>query len=290
MGLGTQMIGWPDEFCERLANRGFHVVRFDNRDSGRSTHVKGRPPTLWQLARRRINPVRYTLSDMAGDAQGLIRELGLEPAHVVGASMGGMIAQLLAAEHPESVRSLVSIMSNTGNRWSGNPSLAVYRFWLTRPPQDRDSYIERAVQVFGVIGSRGPLQDSERHRDVAARSWDRGYDPAASGRQLGAIYASGDRTARLRSITAPTLVIHGSKDRMVARSGGIATARAIPDARMVTIEGMGHDLPAAAWPQLIDAIAEHAARADAGEPATDGDGGTEHPPLQTRRALPGLQG
>jgi pimeloyl-ACP methyl ester carboxylesterase len=262
MGLGTQMIGWPDEFCEQLADRGFHVVRFDNRDSGRSTHVKGRPPSLGQMARRRVNPVLYTLSDMAQDAAGLISGIGIEPAHIVGASMGGMIAQTLAAEHPGSVRSLISIMSNTGSRWTGNPSLAVYRFWLTKPPQDRDSYIKRATQVFSVIGSKGLPQDTGRHAEIAALSWDRGYDPAAAGRQLGAIYASGNRTAQLRTIKAPTLVIHGSKDPMVARSGGVATVRAIPGARMLTIKGMGHDLPAAAWPQLIDAISEHARSAE----------------------------
>jgi pimeloyl-ACP methyl ester carboxylesterase len=267
MGLGTQMIGWPDQFCRQLADRGFYVVRFDNRDSGRSTQIDGRPPSLRQLATRRTSPVLYTLSDMAADAAGLLRELGLEPAHVVGASMGGMIAQTLAAEHPASIRSLVSIMSNTGSRWSGNPSLAIYRFWLTRPPQDRDSYIRRATQIFSVIGSRGLPQDTEEHREIAARSWDRGYDPAASGRQLGAIYASGNRTRQLRRIAAPTLVIHGSRDPMVSRSGGVATTRAIPGARMVTIEGMGHDLPSAAWPQLLDEISEHARTADR-EPVT----------------------
>lgn len=262
MGLGTQMLGWPDGFCEQLAERGFHVVRFDNRDAGRSTQIAGRPPSLWQLALRRIDPVLYTLSDMAEDARGLLRELRLEPAHVVGASMGGMIAQMLAAEHPEAVRSLVSIMSNTGSRWSGNPSLAIYRFWMTRPPQDRESYIERSKNVFGAIGSKGLPQDTELYAQIAARSYDRGYDPAASGRQLGAIFASGDRTKQLRSITAPTLVIHGSKDPMVSRSGGLATAKAIPDARMITIEGMGHDLPSAAWPRLLDAITEHARSAE----------------------------
>lgn len=262
MGLGTQMIGWPDEFCQRLAASGFFVVRFDNRDCGRSTHIPGRPPSVAQLARRRISPVLYTLSDMARDAHGLLEALGLAPAHVVGASMGGMIAQTLAAEHPAAVRSLVSIMSNTGSRWSGNPSLAIYRFWLVRPPRDRDSYIERSTKVFATIGSKGLPADTELYREIAARSFDRGWDPAASGRQLGAIFASGNRTRQLRGISAPTLVIHGSKDPMVSRSGGVATARAIPGARMVTIEGMGHDLPSAAWPQLVEAISEHAHAAD----------------------------
>jgi pimeloyl-ACP methyl ester carboxylesterase len=204
---------------------------------------------------------------MAQDARGLLRELGLEPAHLVGASMGGMIAQTLAAEHPASVRSLVSIMSNTGSRWSGQPSPAIYRYFLRQAPADREGYVDRTVKVFTAIGSRGLPQDTERHRDIAARSWDRGVDPAASGRQLGAVIASGNRTRMLHTIAAPTLVIHGSKDPMVSRSGGIATTRAIPGARMVTIEGMGHDLPAAAWPQLVDEISEHAHAADR-EPVT----------------------
>jgi pimeloyl-ACP methyl ester carboxylesterase len=267
MGLGMQMLGWPDEFCRQLAERGFYVVRFDNRDAGRSTHVKGRPPSVGQLLRRRISPVLYTLSDMAEDAAGLLRELGLEPAHVVGASMGGMIAQMLAAEHPAAVRSLVSIMSSTGSRWSGQPSLAIYRYFLSAAPEDREGYIDRTVKVFSAIGSRGLPQDTERHREIAARSWDRGLDPAASGRQLGAIIASGNRTKRLRSIAAPTLVIHGSKDPMVSRSGGRATTRAIPGAQMLTIEGMGHDLPEAAWPQILDAITANAQTADR-EPVT----------------------
>ncbi len=267
MGLAMQMLGWPDDFCRQLAERGFYVVRFDNRDSGRSTHIKGRPPSVGQLLRRRISPVLYTLSDMAEDAHGLLRELELEPAHVVGASMGGMIAQMLAAEHPASVRSLVSIMSSTGSRWSGQPSLAIYRYFLSAAPNDREGYIERQVRVFSAIGSRGLPQDTERHRDIAGRSWDRGFDPVSSGRQLGAILASGNRTRKLRQIAAPTLVVHGSKDPMVSRSGGVATARAIPGARMLTIEGMGHDLPEAAWPQLLDAIADHAHAADR-EPVT----------------------
>jgi pimeloyl-ACP methyl ester carboxylesterase len=267
-GLGMQMVGWPDEFCLELAGRGFYVVRFDNRDAGRSTHIDGPPPTAGQLARRRIRPVLYTLSDMAQDAQGLLQGLGLEPAHVVGISMGGMIAQALSAEHPASVRSLVSIMSNTGSRWNGQPSFAVMRFLLRRAPPDREGFIEHTTTVFKAIGSRGLPQDTERVREIAARSYDRGTDPAGTGRQLGAIIASGNRTRQLGSISAPTLVIHGSKDPMVSRSGGVATARAIPGARMITIQGMGHDLPSAAWPQLLDAISEHAQAADRAPVAT----------------------
>jgi len=262
MGLGTQMIGWPDAFCSQLADRGFHVVRFDNRDIGRSTKIYGRPPTPAQLLRRRIDPVLYTLSDMAGDAAGLLDSLGLAPAHVVGASMGGMIAQTLAAERPEYVRSLVSIMSNTGNRWKGQPAFGIYRYLLRAAPTDRQAYIDYTARVFEAIGSQGLPQDQERIRDMVARSYDRGHDPAGSGRQLGAIMASGDRTAQLRTIRAPTLVIHGSTDRMVALSGGDATAQAIPGARLMVVDGMGHDLPEAAWEQIIRAIADHAHAAD----------------------------
>jgi pimeloyl-ACP methyl ester carboxylesterase len=262
MGLATQMIGWPDEFCEGLASRGFYVVRFDNRDSGRSAYVEGRPPTPRQLITRRIEPVLYTLSDMAADAAGLLRELELAPAHVVGVSMGGMIAQTLAAEHPESVRSLVSVMSNTGSRWRGQPAFGIYRYLLGRAPEGRDAYVEYLVRLFGAIGSPGFPRDEQRVRDVAARSYDRGHDPAASGRQLGAIIATGDRTQALGRITAPALVIHGTGDRMVRPSGGRATGRAIPGARLMMVEGMGPDLPEGAWPQLIEAISAHAQAAD----------------------------
>ncbi len=262
MGLGTQMIGWPDEFCTQLAGRGFHVVRFDNRDIGRSTRINGPPPTPRQLVTRKIEPVLYTLSDMAGDAVNLLRRLNLAPAHIVGASMGGMIAQTVAAQHPEATRSLVSIMSNTGHRWKGQPHFSIYRYLLRKAPDDREGYIEYTTRVFEAIGSRGLPFDKDRVRDMVARSYDRGHDPAGPGRQLGAIIASGDRTAKLKTIRVPTLVIHGSTDRMVAKSGGVATAKAIPNARLMVVDGMGHDLPEAAWPQLVPAIADHAHAAD----------------------------
>jgi pimeloyl-ACP methyl ester carboxylesterase len=261
-GLGMQMIGWPEEFCEQLAARGFFVVRFDNRDAGRSTHIRGRPPTLLQLVLRRIKPVHYRLTDMARDAAGLIRALELAPVHVVGISMGGMIAQTLAAQHPELVRSLTSIMSNTGNRWKGQPALGVMRFLVRQAPADRDGYIAHMARVFAAIGSTGLPQDTEFVRERAARSYDRDHDRAGSGRQLGAVIASGDRTDELRRITAPTLVIHGTADRLVRPSGGMATTSAIRGARLMLIEGMGHDLPRAAWPELLDAIAGHARAAD----------------------------
>jgi pimeloyl-ACP methyl ester carboxylesterase len=262
MGLATQMIAWHEDFCEELAERCFYVVRFDNRDIGRSTHFDFRPPSVAQMVRRRLGPEQYTLSDMAEDTVGLLNELDISPAHVVGASMGGMIGQVLAAEHPEAVRSLTSIMSTTGSRWHGQPALSVYRYLLRPPPRDRDGYIERSAEVFGLVGSTGFDRDEQYIRERAARSYDRGFDVRAGGRQLGAILASGDRSKSLAKITAPTLVIHGTVDKMIRPSGGRGTAKAIPGARLLTIEGMGHDLPRGAWPQIIDAIAEHARAAD----------------------------
>jgi pimeloyl-ACP methyl ester carboxylesterase len=262
MGLATQMIAWHEDFCEQLAERGFYVVRFDNRDIGRSTHFDFHPPSFKQMLTRRLNPEQYTLSDMAEDSVGLLRELDLAPAHVVGASMGGMIGQTLAAEHPEAVRSLTSIMSTTGSRWHGQPTLSVYRYLLRPPPRDREGYIERSAEVFGLVGSTGFDRDDQYIRERAAISYDRGFDVRAGGRQLGAIIASGDRTERLRRIQAPTLAIHGTVDKMVRPSGGRATAKAIPGARLMMVEGMGHDLPRGAWPQLLDAISEHARAAD----------------------------
>jgi pimeloyl-ACP methyl ester carboxylesterase len=260
MGLGTQMLGWADDLCAQLAARGFHVIRFDNRDIGRSTRMKGvRPPTLGQIVRRDRRAAGYLLADMAGDAVGLLDHLGIDRAHVVGASMGGMIAQTIAARHPERVLSLVSIMSNTGGRLRGQPALRTYPVFLRRSPADRDGYVEHIVRLFRVIGSPG--FDEAELREMLGRSYDRGYDPAGPGRQLAALLASGDRTAELRTITAPTLVIHGTKDRLVAPSGGRATARAIPGARLLMIQGMGHDLPRRFWPEVLDAITDNAARA-----------------------------
>jgi pimeloyl-ACP methyl ester carboxylesterase len=264
MGLATQMIAWHEDFCAQLAERGFHVIRFDNRDVGRSSAMRDLPvPTLRQLALRSKRAAGYTLSDMAGDAVGLLDHLGIERAHVVGASMGGMIAQTIAIEHPDRVLSLCSIMSNTGARFSGQPKLATYRVLLGTPPKDRDKFIDHVLKMYRVIGSPGFDRNEDDLRDVAARSYDRGRNPAGSGRQLAAIIASGDRTSGLGSISVPTVVIHGTKDRLVSPSGGRATAKAIPGARLVKIEGMGHDLPRGTWPQIIGAIAENAARAGA---------------------------
>jgi pimeloyl-ACP methyl ester carboxylesterase len=266
MGLATQMIGWPEDFCAELAERGFYVVRFDNRDAGRSTHVKGRPPKVRELITRSKKAAHYSLADMADDAAGLLRELDLGPAHVIGASLGGMIAQTLAARRPETVRSLTSIMSTTGRVWVGQPALRVYPMLLERPSEGREAAVERVVKVFSLIGSQGLPKDLDEIRDMAGRSWDRDHDPAAPGRQLAAVIAAGDRTAEVRTITAPTVAIHGTTDRMVKVSGAKATVKAIDGSRLVTIEGMGHDLPRAAWPQILDAIAQNAARADRAAP------------------------
>jgi pimeloyl-ACP methyl ester carboxylesterase len=264
MGLATQMIAWHEDFCGQLAERGFHVIRFDNRDVGRSSAIRHVPvPTLRQLVLRSKKAAGYTLSDMAGDAVGLLDHLGIERAHVVGASMGGMIAQTIAIEHPDRVLSLCSIMSNTGARWSGQPKLATYRVVLGTPPQERDKFIDHVLKMYRVIGSPGFDRNEDDLRDVAGRSYDRGRNPAGSGRQLAAIIASGDRTKRLGAISAPTVVIHGTKDRLVSPSGGRATAKAIPGARLVTIDGMGHDLPRGTWPRIVGAIAENAARTGA---------------------------
>jgi pimeloyl-ACP methyl ester carboxylesterase len=262
MGLGAQMVTWQDDFCQQLVAKGLYVVRFDNRDIGRSTHLQGPPPSLAQLLRYSGSAARYTLADMAQDTAGLLDGLELASAHVIGASQGGMIAQTLAARHPTRVRSLVSIMSTTGSRWVGRPALSTYAIFLRKAPREREAFIDHAERLFAKVGSRGIPQDTEGVRKIAALSFDRELDREGTGRQLAAIIASGDRTAELRRITAPTLVIHGTVDPLVSPSGGRATARAIPGAKLTMIEGMGHDLPRGVWPRLIDAIAAHAVEAD----------------------------
>ncbi len=261
MGLGTQMIAWHEDFCAELVSRGFFVIRYDNRDCGHSTRFDSvPPPTIPQLLTRRLRHVAYTLEDMADDAAGLLDHLGIESAHVTGASMGGMIAQMLAAGHPDRVRSLASIMSSTGSRVSGQPRLRAYPVLLRRPPRDREQHVEALVRLFGIIGSPGFERDVEALRELAGQGFDRGVSAAGTGRQMAAILASGNRTAALRRIQAPTVVIHGTADKLVSPSGGKATARAIPGARLVLVRGMGHDMPRGAWPQIIGAIAENADR------------------------------
>jgi pimeloyl-ACP methyl ester carboxylesterase len=259
MGLGTQMLGWHEDFCADLAWRGFHAIRYDNRDIGRSTIFDASPtPTVGQLIRRDKRAAAYTLAEMAADGVGLLDHLGIDRAHIVGVSMGGMIAQTIAARRPERVLSLTSIMSSTGSRWRGQPALRTYRPFLRPVSTDRATYIAETAALFDIIGSPGFERDDASLHDLLAAMYDRGHYPAGVSRQLAAIVASGNRTAELHHITAPTLVIHGTADKLVAASGGRATARAIPGARLLKIEGMGHDLPRGAWPQLIDAIVENA--------------------------------
>jgi pimeloyl-ACP methyl ester carboxylesterase len=260
MGLGTQLIHWDRELCELFAEQGFHVIRFDNRDAGRSTRIDAPVPNLRRaMAGLRIE-APYLLDDMAEDAFGLLDHLGIEAAHVAGVSMGGMIAQTMAIRRPERVLSLTSIMSTTGERRAGRPKLRVWGVLLRRAPRDKDAAVEYFVRVFRLIGSKGSPVDEDRVRRLAAEAYERGHNPAGTGRQLAAIMASGDRSEALRRLRVPTTVFHGRDDPLVPFSGGRATADAIPGARLIAIPGMGHDLPREIWPQLVDAVAETAAR------------------------------
>jgi pimeloyl-ACP methyl ester carboxylesterase len=269
MGLATQMVAWDPEFCSMLADRGFRVVRFDNRDVGRSTKIgaDGVPSRVDMLAGRRASAA-YLLRDMARDTFGLMDYLEIESAHIAGASMGGMIAQTMAIERPDRVRSAVSIMSTTGSRWVGLPSFRAFSALLAAPPKNRDEMIQRTLRTFRVIGSPGFAFDEERVREIAGRSYDRGHSSAGVARQLHAILASGDRTRSLRELDLPATVIHGGSDPLVRPSGGRATAKAIPGARLRIIDGMGHDLPRDVWPQVVEEIAATAARARETAPAT----------------------
>jgi pimeloyl-ACP methyl ester carboxylesterase len=256
MGWGTQMIAWPDELCAGLARCGLFVIRFDNRDVGGSTHLRNLPlPRLADVVVRR-RPPPYSIDDMAGDVVGLIDGLGLGEVHLVGASMGGFIAQAVALGHADRVRTLTLIMTSTGSRRVGQPKPRVYSR-LLRPPvlTDRSAAMSAAVETSRLIGSRGFAFDEQYVRDLAGRSWDRGYDPAGNRRQLMASVSQPNRTAALRRITVPALVIHGLHDPLVAPSGGLAIARAIPDSRFVGFSGMGHDLPRALWPEFVRQIA-----------------------------------
>ncbi|HEX6654064.1 MAG TPA: alpha/beta fold hydrolase [Thermoleophilaceae bacterium] len=261
MGLGMQLIHWDLELCEQLAERGFHVIRFDNRDSGLSTKVEAPVPNVMRLMAGLPTTVPYLLSDMAADAFGLLDHLGIERAHVVGTSMGGMIAQQMAIEAPERVLSLASMMSTTGDRVVGTPKLRVWSVLTRRAPTDRDAYIEYFARVFRMIGSPAYRAGEERVRELAGATYDRGHHPAGTARQLAAVLASGSRTAALRELDVPAVVIHGEADPLLPVRGGRATANAVPGAELITIPGMGHDLPKELWPTFVDAIARNAERA-----------------------------
>ena len=265
MGFGVSLVFWEDEFCAMLAERGHRVVRFDNRDVGRSTKLDalGVPnvmEAMTALATGKSIAGPYLLSDMAHDTIGLMDALGIERAHVVGASTGGMIAQTMAIEHPQRLRSMTSIMSSTGSPSVplGKPEAMAL---LVRPAaSDRAAYVDQAVEVWRVIGSPGFPFDEQRVRARAEAHFDRGYHPPGIARQLVGVVASGDRTAALRKVSTPSLVIHGMGDPLVPVEGGKATAAAIPGARLLLIEGMGHDMPREAWPRIVDAISELTAK------------------------------
>ncbi|MFP5388806.1 MAG: alpha/beta fold hydrolase [Thermoleophilia bacterium] len=268
MGLATQMIAWDEDFCSMLAERGFRVIRFDNRDIGHSTKLDGAyVPGRLDLLLRRRETAAYLLSDMAADTIGLMDHLGIDAAHMVGISMGGMIGQTLAIEHPDRIRSLVSMCSTTGNRWVGQPTMKVFALLLADAPRDRDGFIKRIRRTYELIGSPAYPTDEERLLRVAEGSLERGHNPRGVLRQLHAIIASGDRTAALRKLDLPVTVIHGTRDALIRQSGGHATARAIPGARLHLIEGMGHDLPNKLWPIFADDFAGTAARAGWQAPA-----------------------
>lgn len=263
MGLAAQMIAWDEAFCEQLAARGYFVIRFDNRDIGRSTRFPqhGTPDLmalLGQALMRKPVTAPYTLRDMATDAAGLLDALGITRAHIIGASMGGAIGQEMAIHFPDRLLTLTSIMSSTGDPSLPQATPEAMAVLLAPPPKDRDSYFESYKRTWAVLRGPGFPLDEAKDLERAARAWDRGLNPPGVARQLAAILASGDRTAALASVRVPTLVIHGSADPLVRHQGGVATAKAIQGARLLTIDGMGHALPISMWPQLIDAIAAHA--------------------------------
>jgi pimeloyl-ACP methyl ester carboxylesterase len=268
MGLGTQMIHWDDDFCRQLAARGFRVIRFDNRDIGKSSKFSGgnRLTAMEMLKLRFLKiPVAapYTLRDMAEDVIGLMDALRIKSAHVVGASMGGMIAQEIAISFPQRVRSLTSIMSTTGSPKVPPPTREAAAMLLAPPPSTKEEYFARYAQTWKILRVGSFPEDEALDRARAERTFERGLNPAGAGRQLRAILASGSRKERLRSVKAPTLVIHGTVDPLVRPEGGKDTAASISGAKLMMIEGMGHALPIRMWPQIIDAIDKHAHAASA---------------------------
>jgi len=263
MGLGAQMVLWDDDFCRQLAARGFRVIRFDNRDIGQSSKLSGGKPlgALEMLKLRLLKiPVKapYRLVDMAKDTIGLMDALGIASAHLVGASMGGMIAQEIAISFPQRVRSLTSIMSTTGNPKIPGPTREAMAVLMAPPPKSKEEYIDRFGKSWKVLRAGSFPDDEARDLALAERTFARGLNPAGVGRQLRAILASGSRKERLRTVKTPTLVIHGTVDPLVHPAGGRDTAASIPGAKLLMIERMGHALPISMWPQIIDAIDKHA--------------------------------
>jgi pimeloyl-ACP methyl ester carboxylesterase len=254
-GFAQQLIVWDPSFCHQLASRGFHVVVFDNRDIGLSTKIESAPrPRMNAIFSGDRSTVAYGIQDMADDTAGLIEGLGFGAAHVVGVSMGAMIAQSLTIRHPARVKSLVSIMSTTGDRRVGRSTPEAQALFASRAPIEREANIEHGVRTWHVLRSPGYTHDESRGRARAAAAFDRSFYPEGVARQAAAILSQDDRTSALGSVKAPVTVIHGDADPLIHMSGGEATARAIPGARMIVVPGMGHDLPEGAWPLLIDAI------------------------------------
>lgn len=258
-GFTSQLLGWDEGFCRELASRGRHVIRFDNRDVGLSTHLDGQLVNI-KAARdaaffggEPIDPP-YTLSDMAADGLGLVDALGCEIVDVVGMSMGGMIVQTMAIDRPERIRSVVSVMSTTGARDVGQPTHEALERLLTPPPSNRDEYIEASVGA--EIWSSKRYFDPERARQKAAANFDRMFYPEGPTRQYAAIMASGDRTEALHSVTVPMLVIHGKDDTLIHPSGGEATAAAVSGSKLLMLDDMGHDIPEPLWAEIAGAIVE----------------------------------
>jgi len=262
-GLGMQLVDWPPEWLGRFVEEGYFVVAFDNRDVGLSTHLSSvPPPDMGEFLRGGQPKVAYDLGDMADDAIAVIDELNLATAHVVGISMGGMIAQQIAIAHAGRVRSLCSIMSSPDYPRLGAPTPEALDSLLAPPPPTREEAIDRSVAISLLIGSPGLPQDGAAMREAAARSYDRSHDPDGVARQTAAIVASPDRTSALGNVLAPTVVIHGTADPLVQPDGGKATAAAVPGARLVMIEGMGHDLPPELWDDIVEPIVTNMQGAD----------------------------
>jgi pimeloyl-ACP methyl ester carboxylesterase len=280
-GLGAQLTSVEDGLCQELASRGFLVIRYDNRDAGLSTWFdQARPVNLAAIWGGDHSTLAYTLEDMADDAVAVLDAVGVASAHAAGISLGGMIAQLLAARHPARVRSLASIMSTTGDRAVGQPTGEAASVLVASMPGDRGGFIEQAVVNAKAIGSGTAYPfDAEAVRRGAARGYDRAYHPRGTGRQFAAILAAGDRTPALGTIRVPTLVVHGEQDQVIGVSGGEATAAAIGGARLLRVPGLGHELPPGFWPVLADALIELADRGAEPEPPeppadrADGAGG-----------------
>ena len=262
MGLGAQMILWDDGFCEQLAERGFFVIRFDNRDIGKSTKINGAAPALPKLLEKALTgkPIEapYTLHDMAADAVGLLDAIGIKRAHVVGASMGAAITQELAIHFPDRLLSATCIMGSSGDPRLPPPTQEAMEVLMSPSPTDKEAFLERFLWTWRVLRGSAFPETEERERARALRIFERGLNPPGVARQLAAIFASGDRTKALPGVRVPTLVIHGTADPLVPVEGGRAIAAGVPGSKLVEIEGMGHAIPQAVWPRVIGAIAEHA--------------------------------